>query len=70
MAKLKHSDVQYGKGHPQGDHCGACRYWDDPHCLKVKDPMTFGSLGWCNRFMRKNRPASAAHQSKIQDATS
>lgn len=65
MKKRDHQSVQYGRGHPHGDHCGICRFWiGGGHCAKVKDPMTFGVNGWCNlyklaKLFKPNYPQSA-----------
>ena len=52
-AKLSHKEAEYGRGHRDGDHCGICEYYiatRPPHCRKTADPMTFGALGWCNKY--------------------
>lgn len=61
MTKLEHKTVQYGRGHPRGDHCGVCLYWQPPHCQKVKDPMPYGAAGWCNLFKRLPAHQAGAH---------
>lgn len=53
--KSTHKEVEYGKGHASGDHCGVCRYWSAPHCDLVKDPMQYGAMGWCKKFTRTSK---------------
>jgi hypothetical protein len=57
MAKLAHKAVDYGPGHPRGDHCAVCTHFEPtgPHCTIVADPIK--PLDWCNRFARRKAVA-------------
>lgn len=48
--KLSHKAVEYGPGHPKGDHCAVCKHFiaNGPHCSIVADPIK--PMGWCSRF--------------------
>jgi hypothetical protein len=63
-AKLSHKATQYGRGHRDGDHCGICEYYiagRPPHCKVTADPMTFGAMGWCNKY-EKAEEAKELHR--------
>jgi len=49
--KARKEFVDYGPGHPHGDHCGICRHFEAPQsCAIVAGRIA--RLFWCNRFER------------------
>jgi hypothetical protein len=64
MAKLAHKAVQYGPGHPRGDHCAVCRHFEaTQHCDIVADPIQ--PLGWCNRFAKRKHIVAKPKYPKV-----
>ena len=52
--KVSKASVDYGPGHPKGDHCAVCRHFEKPHgCEVVEGPVS--PMGWCKRFTQMRR---------------
>lgn len=49
---LAKSEVDYGPGKPDGDHCSICRHFDAPD----RCDLVIGKIGpsmWCKQFAKK-----------------
>lgn len=59
--KKNKKEVDYGPGHPRGDHCGICTHFIPPasrankgSCMKVSG--TIRAADWCKLFSLKSSP--------------
>jgi hypothetical protein len=56
VTKVSKASVDYGPGHPNGDHCGVCRHFEveaPEHC-EIVEGRILASM-WCKRFAKKSR---------------
>jgi hypothetical protein len=50
--KLAKADVDYGPGDTDGQHCGVCEHFTEPHyCALVAGKIRSG--GWCRKWLPK-----------------